>query len=66
MEEGLTYEQAMERLNTLAAQMEHSEIGIDDLADRLKEAQELLKYCRERLTAAEKNCNSLPHVGGNE
>ena len=55
----ITYEQAMQHLDALAAKMEKNEIGLDEMAERLREAQELMKYCRECLYEAEKNCNSL-------
>ena len=58
----ITYEQAMQRLDALAAKMEKNEIGLDEMAERLREAQELMKYCRECLYEAEKNCNSLLNV----
>ena len=60
--ETLTYEQAMQRLDTLASQMEKNEIGLDEMAGRLREAQQLMKYCRECLYEAEKNCKSLLSV----
>ena len=58
----ITYEQAMQRLDALAAKMEKNEIGLDEMAERLREAQELMNYCRECLYEAEKNCNSLLNV----
>ena len=62
MQEELTYEQAMQKLEQMASQMEQGEIGIDEMADRLREAQKLMKYCHEKLYEAEKNCNSLLSV----
>ena len=62
MQEELTYEQAMQKLEEMAAQMERGEIGIDIMAERLREAQKLMKYCREKLYEAEKNCKSLLNV----
>ncbi|MCD8266709.1 MAG: exodeoxyribonuclease VII small subunit [Prevotellaceae bacterium] len=59
MEEELTYEQALEKLERLTKAMETGEIGIDEMAQSLKEAARLLDYCKQRLTCAEKNCNSL-------
>ncbi|MBO7099077.1 MAG: exodeoxyribonuclease VII small subunit [Bacteroidaceae bacterium] len=59
MQEELTYEQAMERLEALASKMERSEIGIDEMAMKLQEAQTLMQFCKERLYESEKNCNSL-------
>ena len=46
----------------MAQQMEQGEIGIDVMADSLKEAQKLMKYCHEKLYEAEKNCKSLLNV----
>ena len=62
MQEELTYEQAMRKLEEMAQQMDQGEIGIDDMAERLREAQELMKYCHEKLYEAEKNCKSLLNV----
>ena len=62
MQKELTYEQAMQKLEAMAAQMEQGEIGIDEMAERLREAQKLMKYCHEKLYEAEKNCNSLLNV----
>ena len=62
MQEELTYEQAMQKLAAMAQQMEQGEIGIDVMADSLKEAQKLMKYCHEKLYEAEKNCKSLLNV----
>jgi exodeoxyribonuclease VII small subunit len=58
----LTYEQAMQKLEEMASQMEQGEIGIDEMAQRLCEAQKLMKYCHEKLYEAEKNCQSLLNV----
>lgn len=62
MQEELTYEQAMQKLEAMAQQMEQGEIGIDVMADSLKEAQKLMKFCHEKLYEAEKNCKSLLNV----
>ncbi len=62
MQEELTYEQAMQRLEEMAQQMESGDIGIDEMAERLREAQELMEYCHKKLYEAEKNCKSLLNV----
>ena len=62
MQEQLTYEQAMQRLEAMVQQMESGEIGIDEMAERLREARKLMKYCHEKLYEAEKNCKSLLNV----
>lgn len=55
----MTYEQAMSRLEELAQKMERSEIGIDEMAEKLREAQTLIKYCRERLYAADETIQKI-------
>ena len=62
MQEEMTYEQAMQRLEAMAQQMESGEIGIDEMAERLREARKLMNYCHEKLYEAEKNCKSLLNV----
>lgn len=49
----MTYEQAMKQLEELASKMEHSEIGIDEMAEKLREAQHLIRYCKDRLYTAD-------------
>lgn len=65
MQEELTYEQAMQRLEELAAQMEHQQVSVDELAPLLTEAQTLLQFCKEQLYAAEKSCESLLDINEN-
>ncbi len=55
----LTYEQAMQRLEQIATQMERGETTIDQMAKQLKEAQALLQQCRKQLTGAEQQCEHL-------
>ena len=61
----MTYEEAMARLDVIAREMEGNVTGIDEMAARLQEAQELVRFCREKLLEAEKNCNSLLNSGEN-
>ena len=55
----ITYEQGMTQLEALAAQMEKGELGIDELSQRLKEAQRLIKFCRQKLLNVEKEINDI-------
>lgn len=59
MQEQLTYEEAMRKLEELAQKMERSEIGIDEMAEKLKEAQLLLKYCKEKLYSADESIQKI-------
>jgi len=53
MTQEMTYEQAMSKLEELAQKMEQNEIGIDELAEKLKEAKSLLEFCKNRLYLAD-------------
>lgn len=44
-----TYTEAMKRLEAIVARIEGNELDIDELGDNLKEAQKLIKYCRDKL-----------------
>ena len=49
----------MTQLEALAAQMEKGELGIDELSQRLKEAQRLIKFCRQKLLNVEKEIHDI-------
>lgn len=55
----MTYETAMERLEALAREMENGDIVIDELAAKLKEAQQLLSFCKDKLTKADEEVKKL-------
>ena len=48
-----TYEQAMKRLEEIVTRIDSNELDIDSLGESLKEAQELIKFCREKLYKAD-------------
>ncbi len=55
----LTYEQAMERLEAIVAGLEDNSLPLDDLTDRLAEAQTLIKLCGDKLQRVEADVNRL-------
>ncbi len=57
--EVLNYESAMARIEEIVQLVEHRETGIDALADLLKEAQELMNYCREKLFTVESEIGKI-------
>lgn len=59
MEREMTYELAVERLETLAREMEQGNVPIDQLAAKLKEAQQLLAFCKDKLTKADAEVQKL-------
>lgn len=54
-----TYEQAMKRLEEIVAEIEGDELDIDHLGAHLKEAQKLIKLCRERLYKADEEIKKM-------
>ena len=48
-----TYTEAMERLESIVARIESNELDIDQLGENLKEAQKLIKSCRDKLYKAD-------------
>ena len=58
-EKNLTYEAAMERLEQLAKEMENGDVAIDQLSAKLKEAQQLLQFCKDNLTKADEEVRKL-------
>lgn len=54
-----TYEQAMRRIEEIVARIENNELDIDSLGDSLKEAQQLIKFCRDKLFKADENIKKI-------
>jgi len=53
MKEELKYEAAFAELQTIVRKMENDELDIDQMADQLKRAQQLIKLCKDKLTKAD-------------
>ena len=50
MKEDVKYEAAMAELQAIVRKMENDELDIDQMAEQLKRAQELIKLCKYKLT----------------
>ena len=55
----MTYEKAVKRLEEIVSQVENSELNIDQLSASLKEAQELLTFCKEKLYKADAEISKM-------
>lgn len=55
----MSYEQAMARLEELVRQVESNETGIDRLAEQLKEARQLIAFCKEKLYATDEEIKKI-------
>ena len=54
-----TYSQAMERLEKIVRQIDNNELEIDVLAEKIKEANEIIAFCTEKLTKADHEVEKL-------
>ena len=57
--ETLTYEAAMERLETIVQGFEQNTLELDQLTAQLAEAQELIKYCSTKLQQVETDVKKI-------
>ena len=55
----MKYEEAIQQLETIVAQIENNELDIDQLTDRLKEAQKLIKLCKDKLYKTDEKIKAL-------
>ena len=46
----MKYEEALQQLETIVRKMESGEYDIDEITEQLKNAQKLIKFCRDKLT----------------
>ena len=56
-----TYSQAMERLEKIVRQIDNNELEIDVSAEKIKEANEIIAFCTEKLTKADREVEKLLH-----
>lgn len=59
MNEELKYEEALAQLETIVRKMEANEYDIDELAAQLKTAQQLIKFCKDKLTKTEEELQKI-------
>ncbi|MDR0962849.1 MAG: exodeoxyribonuclease VII small subunit [Mediterranea sp.] len=54
-----TYSQAIARLENIVRRIESNELEIDELADKIKEANVIIAFCETKLTKADKEIEKL-------
>jgi exodeoxyribonuclease VII small subunit len=62
----LTYEEALTQLQQIVKDLENREIKIDDLAEKVSKAKELVDFCREKLSKTEDEINKIIRPGNND
>ena len=48
-----TYSQVMARLETIVRQVDSNELEVDELVEKIKEANEIIAFCSEKLKKAD-------------
>lgn len=63
-----SYGEAMKRVQAILASLQNENTDIDTLAERVKEASELIAFCRTKLHKAEQEVGKIleSEQGGNE
>jgi exodeoxyribonuclease VII small subunit len=59
MEQTQTYEEAYKELTAIAGEIENDTISVDQLAQKVKRASELIKICQSKLREAETEVNNI-------
>ncbi|MGQ2983129.1 exodeoxyribonuclease VII small subunit [Flavobacterium sp.] len=59
MEQTQTYEEAYKELTAIASEIENDTISVDQLAQKVKRASELIKICQSKLREAETEVNNI-------
>ena len=59
-----TYSDAMARLEEIMGKIQGGRVDIDQLAGLLKEAQELVKFCRDKIYKVDEEIKSLTEKTG--
>ena len=54
-----TYSQAMERLEKIVRQIDNNELDIDILSEKIKEANEIIAFSKDKLTKADREVDKL-------
>ncbi len=55
----ITYAEAMSRLEEIMGKIQGGKIDIDELSGMLKEAQELVKFCRDKIYKVDEEIKAL-------
>ena len=55
----MKYEEAIKNLESIVSMMESGKLDLDQLEEKLKEAQQLIKLCRDKLTKTVEEISKL-------
>ena len=55
----MKYEEALSQLEDIVSKMENEELDLDELTTELKQAQKLVKLCKDKLTKTDKEIKTI-------
>ena len=55
----MTYKMAIEEIESILKKIENQELDVDDLGNKLKRVNELVKICKKKLHAAEQEVEKI-------
>ncbi|MFD2553987.1 exodeoxyribonuclease VII small subunit [Sphingobacterium tabacisoli] len=59
MESNYTYKDAFSELQQIVSEIETGDVNVDELADKIKRASQLILICKAKLTSSEEEVNAL-------
>jgi len=63
VEEKVSFEKALERLESIVSEMEGGSLSLDKMISRFEEGQSLLKFCTQKLNEVERKIEVLVKKG---
>lgn len=60
-----SYAEAMKKLEEIVSAVENNELDIDQLSEKLKEAQKLVSFCKDKLYKADEEIRKIMEGEGN-
>lgn len=58
-DKNVTYRVAIEEIESILKKIENQDLDVDDLSNKLKRVNELLKICKKKLHTAEKEVEKI-------
>ena len=55
----IKYEAALAEIQSIVSKMENDELDVDQMSVQLKRAQELIKFCKEKLTKTDEEIKKV-------
>lgn len=59
MEKNLSYTEAFEELQEIVSEIEHGEISVDELSQKVKRAADLIRICKQKLRTTEEDVDKI-------